>query len=111
VLAGVEFVEKTFTDPGEVLKSGSELPLDRLKDEKVKAAARRVLAVLGKKDATSIALADIDAHGKIVAEQKLNGDGVIPPESIEDPEARKVVEEILDTIGGADDRSGKKGVG
>jgi hypothetical protein len=111
IVAASAFVKATFRNPDEVVKGGDGLALGSIKDDKVKAAAGRVLAALGKADATVITVADVEEHGKLVDKQRLNGDGVIPPEAATDDETKKLIGEILDTIGGVDDKGGQKGVG
>src|SRR5215475_801027 len=60
IRAAIEFVGTALGDPDEIMMGHSDvLPLSSIKDEKVLAAAKRVLGALGKKDATSIDLADI----------------------------------------------------
>ena len=105
----IEFIEAALTDPDEILRGDDVLPLSSIKDEGVLAAAKRVLAALGKADATSIDLADIDAHAKIVAQLRLNGDGVLPPGVAEDAETEQVIRDILDTVGGVADKGGETG--
>jgi hypothetical protein len=111
VLAAARFVAATFEDPGELVKSRDAVALASLKDAKLKDAAGRVLAALGKPGAKEITLGDLDAHHQIVDQQTLNGDGVLPPSSTDDAESRKVIQEILDTVGGVADKGGQQGVG
>lgn len=111
VLAAARFVEASFENPGEVVKGGDGVALGSLKDATLRAAAQRVLGALGKRDAKDITLGDLDAHKKIVDQQTLNGDGVLPPSSTDDAEARKVIQEILDTVGGVADKGGELGAG
>lgn len=73
-------------------------------------SARRILSNLGRPDANTVTLADALDQGSIFAAVKYNGDGIIPPEAAEEPEARKLIEDILATVGGETDRGGSKGV-
>ena len=74
------------------------------------AAAQQVLASLGKPDATAISLADTTDTAAIFAKTKFNGDGVIPPDSVDDAAARAVIADIIACVGGEMDRSGVPGV-
>lgn len=111
ILAASAFVKATFKSPDDVVKGGDGLALASIADDKVKSAAQRVLTTLGKADAGTITLADIAAHAEIVDKQKHNGDGVLPPDTAEDEDTKKVLLEILDTVGGVVDKGGEKGVG
>jgi hypothetical protein len=110
VLAAVDFVEKTFREPDEVVRGGESLPLGGIRDARLQAAAKRVLASIGKQDAAAITLADVTAHAEVVAKLPLNGDGVLPPGSAGDAEVAKVIQDIIDTVGGVEDLGGTKGV-
>ncbi len=109
VLDAVKWLRANHGDPDRLLTGSDELPLDAIKPP-LRDAAKQVLASLGKKDATSIALADVADTAKIFEGARLNGDGVVPPEAAPDPETRKVLEDIVTARGGVVDRSGKKGV-
>jgi len=85
-----------------------EIALDRLQDGLVLASARRLLALLGKRNATSVSLADATNAEKLLAERVFNGDGVITPESVGC--VRAVVLAIIASHGSVMDRSGKPGV-
>ncbi len=73
------------------------------------AAAKRILAGIGMGDAGAIAVADSTRSSEMLATATLNGDGIVPPSSIEDASARQVAEEIVACMGGAGDRSGQRG--
>ena len=106
----VEFIGATFKDPDDVLKSADEVELSDLKDDKVVAAAKRMLKDLGKADAKLITVADADAIQKAFADTKLNGDGIVTPASTDDAELAKLIEDAVAAVGGVTDRSGKPGI-
>jgi hypothetical protein len=106
----VEFIAATFKDPDDVLESHDEVELTDLKDDKVVAAAKRMLKDLGKADARVITIADADAIQKAFAETKLNGDGIVTPLSTDDAELAKLIEDGVVALGGLPDRSGKPGI-
>lgn len=110
VLAAVKWATETLNDPNELFKGGDSVALASIKDPAVKAGATRILANLGRGDATSITLADVADTAKIFAETRFNGDGIVPPESADDDATRAVLAEIMATRGQVIDRSGKPGV-
>ncbi|MGN6106256.1 MAG: hypothetical protein ACTHU0_14200, partial [Kofleriaceae bacterium] len=110
ILEVVKFVEATFSNPDDLLRSSDEVKLAAIKDERVVAAARRMLADLGRKDAPAISVADADAITKAFATTVLNGDGVVIPESTDDPELRRAISDAIEKVGSVPDRSGKPGL-
>jgi hypothetical protein len=106
----VMFIGATFKDPDDVLESHDEVELSDIKDDKVLAAAKRMLKDLGKADAQLITVADSDAITKAFVDTKLNGDGVVIPESTDDPDLKKLIEDGIATVGSVVDRSGKPGI-
>jgi hypothetical protein len=74
------------------------------------AAAKQVLAALGKPDATSISVADVADLPKIYAKTCFNGDGIIPAEAATDPATKQAIADIISTLGSKLDRSGLPGI-
>ncbi len=115
VIAAVEWVCARLKDPM-VLQTGSDtVPLDEFQDATpagkiLIASARQILKNLGKPDANTIALADVADTSRIFAQTRFNGDGIVPPESAEDPAIRQAIQEIGDTEGTEPDRSGRPGI-
>jgi len=110
ILAAVRWIGATWKSADDVLKGGDALALTAIKDAAVLAAAKRILADLGKPDATTIALAQVDAVIKAFAGTRFNGDGVIIPASADDADVTKAIEDVLAGTGAKVDRSGKDGV-
>ncbi|HEY1547375.1 MAG TPA: hypothetical protein VGG28_06125, partial [Kofleriaceae bacterium] len=67
------FIRDTFKRPDDLLKSKPKIELAALKDDRVVAAAKRMLADLGKSAQTEVTDADVAAHTKAFADTKLNG--------------------------------------
>ena len=112
IIAAVNWVVEVLNDPIEIARGADALPLASIRAEspegaQLLAAARQVLASLGKPDAAAITLADTAA---IFAQTKFNGDGVIPPDSVDDAAARAVIADVIACVGGEMDRSGAAGV-
>ncbi|HSR97033.1 MAG TPA: hypothetical protein VLM79_08295 [Kofleriaceae bacterium] len=110
VLSAVAWAKATFKQPGDLLVRKDEVALSALADEKVVAAARRMLSDLGKPDAKAITVEDSAAVTKAFADTVLNGDGIVIPASTEDAELRKVIEDAIARVGSVTDRSGKPGI-
>jgi hypothetical protein len=115
LIAAVKWTGALLKNHDDLLKAPVELPLASINTEtdegkRVHQAAKTVLAGLNKKDATSISVADSAAAVKAFHDMAFNGDGVVPPESAKTPEQKKLIADVLATVGGSDDKSGKKGV-
>ena len=110
VLEAIAWADATFAKLDDVLTSRDEVKLSAIKDASVVAAAKRMLADLGKPEATTVSVADADAVTKTFASTKLNGDGIVTPESTDDAEVRRAIEDAIACVGGVPDRSGKPGI-
>jgi hypothetical protein len=74
-------------------------------------AAEHVLSHLGETDTSRIGLAQVRTFRAGYAQSLANGDGVVPPEALPEPEAAALAADVLEIVGGAPDASGKPGVG
>ena len=110
ILAAIEWAKTTFAQPGDLLDSHDEIELTAIVDAKIVAAAKRMLADLGKKAATAITVDDTVAITKAFAETVLNGDGIVIPESTGDGDLRKAIDDAITCVGSVTDRSGKPGI-
>ena len=106
----VKWIGATWKSADDVLKGGDSLALSAIKDPAVLGAAKRILADLGKKDATSISLAEVTGVVDAFATTRFNGDGVIIPETAEDADVKQAIEEAIAGAGSVPDRSGKPGI-
>lgn len=115
VLTAVEWVCARLKTPDDLLNRSETLALSAINDgdeegKRLVAAARRILAGLGRPEADTIAVADVADAAKKFAASRFNGDGIVPAAAAGDEPTRKVIEEIIACIGAADDRSGAPGV-
>lgn len=110
VLNAVADIKRVFKNPSDVLTSHDKLELAAIADTGVLAAAKRMLADLGKRDATAITVDDTIAVTKAFADTKLNGDGIIIPETAEAGPVRAAIEDAIACAGSLVDRSGKPGI-
>ena len=115
VLEAVAWAGKVFKSHEVLFEKGSDLPLAQLNDgtaegKGVLASAKRILRDQDKKDAKSISLDDVAAMEKVFVATKLNGDGIVPPDSADTEALTKAVQDIVDAVGSVVDRSGKPGI-
>lgn len=110
VLGAVAWARETFVDLGLLMTPGDSVPLDAILPDPLRAGAKRLLKVLGKKGNTEITLADLSDREQFFSSTFFNGDGVIPPEAAEEEEVRSVIEAVMATQGEVGDLSGKPGV-
>lgn len=115
LLAAIEWASRHLDDLGVLLKNRDVIALSAFKTSTAegKAAltsAKRILASLGKVDATEISLADAADTARLFASTKFNGDGVITPDTASDGALKLLIADILGTIGGTADRSGSAGI-
>jgi hypothetical protein len=110
ILEAITWAEGAFADIDKLLTSATHVELTAFKDAKILAAARRMLADLGKPDRKEIDVADAIAITKAFADTTLNGDGVVIPASTKDADVARVIADAIATTGEVIDRSGKPGV-
>ncbi|MFZ5480193.1 MAG: hypothetical protein ACOZNI_25745 [Myxococcota bacterium] len=115
VIAATKWACACLGDPDRLLKGGDSLPLSALNEataegREVLAAARHVLAALGKPGADSVALADVADLRRLFAAMRFNGDGVVAPASAGDPGLAADLELVASLYEGPLDRSGAPGV-
>jgi hypothetical protein len=115
VLAALRWCEERLVDLESVLRGGDALPLADIDAAKpaghvLLGAARQVLFHLGKPEASAVLPADVADLTKLYESTRYNGDGVVPPETADDPEVRQAITDAIACAGGERDRSGKPGI-
>ena len=115
LIDGVAYIKKYFAKPEIIMTPGDSIPLDALSDTPFDcghsplASAKSVLEILGKPDATEISLSDVSVNEKLFSPGIVNGDGVLPPECVKEPNVAAVIKDIVTCTGGSTDISGVKG--
>lgn len=109
------WVGKLLKSPDILLEGPSEVPLSAIDEgseegRRVLQAAKAMLRSLGKDTAGALSVADAQAATKAFDALPFNGDGVVTPDSTKDEAARALLTDIIATVGGVADRSGKQGV-
>jgi hypothetical protein len=110
LIAAVKWAGAMLENPDDLVKGGDTLAFSAIANPTLQATARRICSLLGKSDATAITLADVTGAGQLFAATRLNGDGIVIPESAEDDATRTVIGEIAARMGTMPDRSGKPGI-
>ena len=113
ILAAVAWLRDVLVDPDSLVAGKDGVALSNLKKDTAEgkallASAQHILKSLGK-EAAVITTAEASKTTDFFAAAKRNGDGVVPPDTVDDDKARAVAEEIVKCMGGAPDRSGKPG--
>ncbi|MEK8085644.1 hypothetical protein WNB94_04455 [Aquabacterium sp. A3] len=113
LLAALSWAFTRLTSP-DVLMRGGELALSDISAQseegaRLRAAAQRILASLGKPEATHISVADAADSGRIFSGMPCNGDGVITAAAL-DERAAGVFALIASTLGTVPERCGEPGL-
>ena len=114
ILQAVAFVGKVLKDADTLVESPDSVDLANLdpatpEGKLVLGAAKHMLKSLGHEGATSFTVSDTMQTADVFAKGKHNGDGIVPPETVDDAAARAVATELVECLGGVTDKSGKPG--
>ncbi len=104
VIEAVRWIAQALKNLDLLLTAGDAVPLSDIRDEALIATAKR----LGAQDC--VRLDEVTHALQTFADQPLNGDGVVTPESTSDGALKSLIELITATLGGIPDRSAKAGV-
>lgn len=114
IVGAAKWLGQVLKDADVLLKGEDGVDLKSIREDtpegaQVIRAARHILKSFGKEGAAKITIADSTQTAELFAKAKLNGDGIVAPDTVDDEAARQVATEIVDCLGGAMDRSGKPG--
>jgi hypothetical protein len=115
LMAALKWAGAALQDPDLLVQGADSVPLAAINQSsaegaEILAAAKHILAQLGRPQAATISLADAADASQLFAGTLFNGDGVIVPESAGETPVRAVIEEIAACMGTVSDRSGKPGI-
>ena len=115
VIAAAHWATSLLKRPDDLIQGSATLPLSAIdagspEGAQIFAAARQILANLGKPQADSISLEDTADTVKIFAATRFNGDGIVPAEAAEDPALQAVIADVITCCGAVTDRSGLPGI-
>ena len=114
ILAAVRWCCERLQD-ADIMFQAPGLPLAAIHDQdaegaNLKAAALRVLEIVGKTDADALQVSDLADMTLLFSPHHFNGDGVVMAELTADAELAQLITEIIQTQGGQPDRSGGEGI-
>lgn len=114
LLAAIQWAKPYFKDLSVLLSAKDALSLDVFADtpegRAASASAKRILASLGKSEATTISLSTAADTARLFAATKLNGDGLVTATSTDDPALSALIADVAGVTGGSPDRSGAPGI-
>lgn len=115
LIAAIKWAGSLLKNPDVLIEAPSPLPLDVIDDQSdegkaVLHAAKMLLQGEGRTDAASMDVRDAAAALKAFHAMPFNGDGVITEDACESPEQKQLLADIVATLGGKPDSSGKLGV-
>lgn len=115
VIQAVNWAAALLNDVDLLAKGADTLPLAAINQSteegaQLLAAARHILASLGKPEADSVSVADTTDTAKLMAGLRFNGDGVIAAVAVENAETRGVLDNIITCLGSVTDAGGEQGV-
>ncbi|HEX3989186.1 MAG TPA: hypothetical protein VHZ30_07125 [Verrucomicrobiae bacterium] len=115
LIAAVKWAGSMLKNPDDLIRGGDSVPLASINEallegRQLLAGAKQILTNLGRADAPAISLADVADATAIFANTKLNGDGIIIPDTASDSATKGIIEEIAACMGTVVDRSGKPGI-
>lgn len=113
ILAAVTWLRDALKNPDSLVEGEDGVALANIRKDTTEgkallASAQHILNSLGK-EATVITIADTAKTADVFAGAKRNGDGAVPPDTVDDVKARAVATDIVGCMGGVADRSGKPG--
>ena len=88
----------------------SDIDISHPEGQKLRAAAKLILANLNLPDAEEISLAQVRDVQSIMASSANNGDGIIPPQATAEPDLAQFITSVMETVGPILDASGKPGI-
>jgi hypothetical protein len=115
IIEAVKWTTSLLDNPDDLIKRSPELPLSSINTQSPEGqiildSAKHILANLGKENAAAVTVEDTTDTARIFSHTKFNGDGIIPADASDDPEIRRIIDEIIECMGAEIDRSEKQGV-
>lgn len=108
LIAAVDWALARLADPA-VLFRREPLPLAALRDDDagrlLAAAARHLLAIVGRSGDTQLSVADTEDLKRLFPPHEANGDGLVPAAFASDESIKAVIADIIDVLGADTDRS------
>ncbi|TVR65292.1 MAG: hypothetical protein EA422_04530, partial [Gemmatimonadales bacterium] len=114
IRAAVAWARARLTSP-DVLLADAGLAPDSISTEapegpRLRSAAVKILEYLDRSPDSALQVSDFADMTRLFPDAKPNGDGVVPATMTDDEELAAVIGEVVETLGGKEDRSGNPGV-
>ena len=114
VREALRWLQNAVKDATGILQESDEIELAQFRSDThlgklLREAAEHVLENLAK-DSPLIRLSDVRARTQILQAGAHNGDGVIPPNAITDPQLQQIAMDIITVMGGTKDINGQLGI-
>ncbi len=114
ILATIQWLREVLQSGDALAKGEDGVAIDNIRKDTdegkaVLASAKHALKTLGS-EAGRITIDDTVKIAELFAKARLNGDGVVPPETVGDAAASAVAADIVRCMGGVADRAGTPGV-
>ncbi|MBT3193816.1 MAG: hypothetical protein HN341_14820 [Verrucomicrobia bacterium] len=111
----IRWLLTVLADRSQLIKRTNHVPLAAINTEtpegaEVAKSAAYVLKTLGQDDEEAISLKSVRQFLSNLKEQPLNGDGVLVPAAIDNPETAQLIRDVISTVGGEIDASGEMGI-
>ena len=115
ILAAAEWSGRCLNDPLQLIHGGQGVMLSAISRDteegmRILDAARTLLANLGKPDAEQISVEDTCECEAIMAQTRLNGDGIITVATADNEGLKTWITDIISCMGSETDRSGAAGI-
>lgn len=115
LIAAVQWAGRLLKNPDDLAAAVHPLPLAAIDDaspegKQILAAAKKILANLGRHEVAAITVAEASDGNKIFASATFNGDGIIIVGSADEAATASVMGDILACAGTVTDRSGQPGI-
>ena len=88
----------------------SDIDTSHSEGQKLKASAELILTNLNSQDTEKISLSQVRDVQSIMANTTNNGDGIIPPDAVSNPDLAQFITSVIKTVGSAMDACGKQGI-
>jgi hypothetical protein len=114
ILAAIAWLRQVLKSGDDLIKGQDGAALANIRTDTdegkaVLASIKHILSGLGKEKASVITIDDATKTAELFAKAKHNGDGIVPAGAVDDAAAQQVAQEIVDCLGGTQDRSGAPG--
>lgn len=115
ILEAVKWTTSMLKNMDGLIAGHPQLSLDAIDDSHPEgrallASAQHILNYLEKPDAPHIAIEDLASTEELLENSLLNGDGVVIPDSADNPELKALIEDVMACVGSVPDRSGHEGI-